>query len=139
MKIIIVSLVLAFSASTVLMSFTLDSNDNNKRVELSPDQNEWGNWKTASCYRYLKYRVKKKSYANEWAIEFKNGYNKSMSMSVTIEDGYGGDRFTIPSGDSRVRSAYYTDNKQATSINFGVDKVKFGDTGWGGPYASCDD
>lgn len=59
-------------------------------------------------------------------------------MSVTIKAGYGGDRFTIPAGESRVRGGYYTDNDNATYINFDVDKVKFGDTSWGGPYANCD-
>lgn len=138
MKMKILSLILAFSATFFLMSFTPNNKAENERKELSTNQNDWGRWKSTSCYRYLKYRVKKKSYENEWAIEFQNGYNKSISMSVEIEDGYGGDRFTISSGESRVRSAYYTDNRQATYLNFNIKKVKFGDTSWGGPYAECD-
>ena len=120
------------------MSFSVNPEDKKSDTTPIAQQSGWGQWKTASCFKYLKYRVKKKSYENEWAIEFKNGYNKSISMSVEIVDGYGGDRFTIGSGNSQVRSAYYTNNKQATYINFSVDKVKFGDTSWGGPYANCD-
>lgn len=138
MKTKILNLSVIFLVITALMSYSTKQDNSPDEIVLKTDQNNWGPWKTTSCFRYLKYRVKKKSYENEWAIEFKNGYNKSISMSVKIEDGYGGDRFTIPSGESRVRSAYYTDDKKATYINFGIDKVKFGDTSWGGPYANCD-
>lgn len=138
MKKKILSLTLSFLVISFLMSFTSTGEVESLSGSTSVKQHNWGPWKTTSCFRYLKYRVKKKSYKNEWAIEFKNGYNQSISMSVSIEDGFGGDRFTIPSGQSQVRSAYYTDNENATYINFGVDKVKFGDTSWGGPYAQCD-
>ena len=133
-------LLLAFFVSilTLTTAFTTKKDVKEINPAAMSIQSGWGPWKTASCFNYLQYRVKKKSYENEWAIEFKNGYNESMSMSIGIVDGYGGDRFTIPSGKSSVRSGYYTNNKKATYINFEVDKVKFDDTGWGGPYAECD-
>lgn len=134
------ALVLIFTP--LLMSFTFLEKEKEKEKEKiekseSTDQNSWGVWKTSTCFIHLKYRIKKKSYG-EWAINFKNGYNKSISMSVGIKEGFGGDRFTVPSGNSRIHSGYYTNNKQATYLNFTVSRVKFGDTSWGGPYAGCD-
>lgn len=137
MKVQLITSFFALSVMFLFMSFS-PATVNKEPSALITLQNSWGQWKTTSCFKYLEYRVRKQSYANEWAIEFRNGYNKSISMSVSIEDGYGGDRFTIASGDSEVRTAYYTDDKQASYINFGIDKVKFGDTSWGGPYANCD-
>jgi len=128
----------AIISITLLMAFTPTTKVTEKSTQTEIVAQNWGRWKTTDCFRHLKYRIKKKSYQNEWAIEFENGYNKSISMSVKINDGYGGDRFTIASGSSKIRSAYYTNDKNATYISFGVNKVKFGDTSWGGPYASCD-
>lgn len=124
--------------SILLMSFALTSEVENRKSELNISNESSEDWKTTSCFRYLQYDVIKKSYGNEWAIESKNGYNQSISMSVKIIDGYGGDRFTIPAGETRRRSMYYTNNKEASHIRFEVNKVKFGDTGFSGPYADCD-
>ncbi|PZD79309.1 hypothetical protein DNG35_02150 [Mesonia sp. K7] len=100
-------------------------------------QSDWSEWKTTSCFKYLNYRVKKGETAKKWYIEFKNNYNQNISMSVTIKNGFGGDRSTIKSGETK-KSYYFTDVEYASRIDFVVDKVKFNDTSWSGPYAECD-
>ena len=70
-------------------------------------------------------------------IEFKNNYDAKMTLSVEIQDGYGGGRMDINSGET-YKSYYFTDNKNASGIYFSVNKVKFNDTSWGGPYYKCD-
>ncbi|NCQ11230.1 MAG: hypothetical protein GW809_03590 [Bacteroidetes bacterium] len=114
----------------LLVSFTSNN-------ELKKNNNYQDNWKQATCYKYLYYNVIKDSYPGKWYIEFKNNYNANITMSVEIIDGYGGGRFSIESGQTS-RSYYYTDNKNASSIYFNVNKVKFNDTSWGGPYYNCD-
>ncbi|MEX0811040.1 MAG: hypothetical protein WD048_02410 [Chitinophagales bacterium] len=100
-------------------------------------QYEWSNWATTSCYRGIRYRVKRDSYPGKWYIEFKNIYQAELTMSVEIVDGYAAERFSISSGDSRKRS-YWLNDKNANNIEFYINKVKFNDRSWGGTYADCD-
>lgn len=134
------SIVLAVFVTTTFMSFTSISENEHIRVELSSEQNGWGPWKTASCFRYLQYQIKKDDYAGKWFIRFRNDYNKSISMSIAVRGNTGtredSGRFTVGSGDTR--SQYYFVDSNSTWIDFTIDKVKFGDTSWGGPYADCD-
>ena len=90
-----------------------------------------------TCYKHLYYRIIQDNYPGKWYIEFKNNYNALMTLSVEIQDGYGGGRMDIHSGKT-YRSYYFTNNKNASGIYFSVNKVKFNDTSWGGPYYNCD-
>lgn len=140
MKIKFLSFALIFLAATLFTSFSTNMETEANKNGSTTIQNDWGPWKVTSCFRYLQYQVKKDDYAGKWFIRFKNGYNKSISMTVEVIGNIGTDddsgRFTIQSG--YTKSQYYFVDKRATSIQFSVEKVKFGDTSWGGPYAECD-
>jgi len=137
-----VQLIFALAGALVLSSFsiyntqTLDS----KSHAIEIKQDGWGPYKRTSCFRYLEYQIKKDDYAGKWFIRFKNNYNKSISMSIEVTGNTGdktdSGRFTVKSGDTR--SQYYFVDGNASRIDFTINKVKFGDTSWGGPYADCD-
>lgn len=134
------SIGLILLSSISLMSFVSKPEIETEKTELTFTQDGWGPWKTTTCFRYLEYQVKKADYAGKWYIRFKNGYNKSISMTVEVSGNTGtkedSGRFTIKSGGTS--SQYYFVDDNSTRINFNVDKVKFGDSSWGGPYAECD-
>ena len=140
MKSKFLSTVLIVLVSISLTSFKTSINVKEAQTELSPNQNNWGPWKTTSCFRYLQYQIKKDDYAGKWFIRFKNGYDQSISLDIEVKGNTGtkddSGRFTVKSGDTR--SQYYFVDDNSTRIDFTVDKVKFGDTSWGGPYAECD-
>lgn len=105
------------------------------------DQNGWSDWQTTSCFRYLKYQIKKASNDNgEWYIRFKNNYNQNMSMSIEVSGNVSGrtddGRFTVGSGKNYTQ--YYFVSKSSSRINFTINKVIFGKDNWSGPYAKCD-
>ncbi len=142
-------LLFALSLGIVLMSFgnkIPEKNiiDNNP-IEIIIDakdvpQNGWGSWKTTSCFRYLKYQIKKASYNGKWYIRFKNNYNKNISMSIKVKGNTGSKtddgRFTVRSGNEYTQ--YYFVGENANRISFTIDKVIFGKDRWSGPYANCD-
>lgn len=119
-----------FTIVLLLVSFT----NSNETESYNINQ---GEWKQATCYKYLYYRIIKDDYPGKWYIEFKNNYYAQITMSVEVIEGYGGGRFDIDSGKIS-RSYYFTNNKNASSIYFNVNKVKFDDNSWGGPYYNCD-
>jgi len=119
-----------------LLSFSNEINLTTKNIEKVEVDNQSG-WKQATCYKHLYYRIIQDNYPGKWYIEFKNNYNALMTLSVEIQDGYGGGRMDIHSGKT-YRSYYFTNNKNASGIYFSVNKVKFNDTSWGGPYYNCD-
>lgn len=140
MKLNFWNFLLAIFLMTTLMSFTLEKKDEIRNEQIVSNQNGWGAWKTTSCFRYLQYQIKKDDYAGKWFIRFKNNYNQSISMSIEVKGNTGtredSGRFTVRSGDTS--SQYYFVDSNATRIEFTLNKVKFGDTSWGGPYAECD-
>lgn len=131
---------IAIVGITLLSAHMVCQQGEHETKALAIEQNGWGPWKTTTCYRYLEYQIKKDDYAGKWFIRFKNNYNKSISMSIDVTgntgDKHDSGRFTVKSGDTR--SQYYFVDKNASRIEFTLDKVKFGDTSWGGPYADCD-
>jgi hypothetical protein len=110
-------------------------------ADLEFDQNGWSQWKTTSCFRYLKYQIKKAKNDNgEWFIKFKNNYNKNISMSIKVKGNVSGGtddgRFTVRSGSEKAQ--YYFVSKSSNRISFDLNKVVFGKDNWSGPYAKCD-
>ncbi len=140
---------LLFSVTILLMSFSKINEEKIPTNEIyetyndaSPvDQDGWSDWKTTTCFRYLKYQIKKASNDNgEWYIRFKNNYNKNISMSIEVSGNVSGrtddGRFTVGSGKNYTQ--YYFVSKSSSRINFTLKKVIFGKDNWSGPYAECD-
>lgn len=128
-----------FLSVSIMLLFSLKVNSSVlKPINKKLDRYTWGQWKTTSCYKGINYRIKRDDhYEGKWFIEFSNRYVSEVSMDVEVVNAGSPVRIHIPSGDTR-KEYFYLKDKRANEINFYINKLKFDDRSWGGPYAECD-
>jgi hypothetical protein len=118
-------------------------------IETIPDftisQNEFGAWKTTSCFKGLDFCVRRSSYneyANkyEWHVKFRNRYVQNITFNCVatasnVSTARTTDRITVRPGQESMVWFLIPD---ANSVNVFVDAARFGSDEWGTDYANCD-
>lgn len=103
---------------------------------------EFGEWKSFSCYSNLQFCVKKGAYNDQvqkftWYLKLRNRYSSDISFSVTAKESFVQNaqtdaRFTLRPQEERQTWYMIADDRM---VNVFVDKVRFGADAGG--YVPC--
>ncbi|MFT5914261.1 MAG: hypothetical protein ACJAWV_001772 [Flammeovirgaceae bacterium] len=117
-----VSTVRVVNRSLLILAIAFLISSNNSYEEDS--FKKWSEWKSTTCYRYLKYRIKKMPTGAEWAIEFDNQYREKVNCHVKIINGRGHGKLALNPTHRIIQNGYYSDDE---IISFNLENVIFGD------------